>query len=431
MKLARTLALTYAPSARRRSILLGFVLGLLTMLALGWLRGSPASPSLPSVSAAAPLPLPAHPAGQPLELPPLVPLPAALLLPAQQPAAPLPTVPQPAALLPNVPQPAAPLAPQPALLVPQPAPPVPQPAAPLPAAPLAPSSQPLSPLLPPRAPPPQEGIFALGQPPLSEEPVNEASLVDGVTGQAGSWTPYGRALQQLASQVDVKLVLELGTWNGGGSSLALARGLKESAARQGVHKLLVTTEAFTAMYESARSLLSGFPVRLMHGTSISAAELPTADQVAAEWGDSGTQRSTWEEWLKQDVQGMQRFEKPLLRDLCTNFSFDLVHIDAGARQGTALPTRSLPLPHFSYVCTHALPHTPPLSAGEFAGYKEWEIVRDVCKPRYVALHDCNQYKSRKSSREALADTETWEVHGMDFSDPPAGAGWAIFKRRAD
>ena len=318
MKIAKTLALTYAPSARRRSILLGFILGVLTMLALGWLRGSPA----PSSLSAAPLPLPAQPAGQPLELPPLaplslVPLPAVLLPPAQQPAAPLPIAPQPAAPQPVVPQPAAPL-----------------PVAPLPAAPLAPLPQPPSPLLPPRTPPPLEAIFALGQPPLSEEPVNEASLVNGVTGQAGSWTPYGRALQQLASQEDVRLVLELGTWNGGGSSLALARGLKESAARQGVRKLLVTTEAFTAMYESARSLLSGFPVRLMHGTSIAAAELPTADQVAAEWGDSGTQRSTWEEWLKQDVQGMQRFEKPLLRDLCANFSFDLVHIDAGARQGT-------------------------------------------------------------------------------------------------
>ena len=55
-------------------------------------------------------------------------------------------------------------------------------------------------------------------------------------------------------------------------------------------------------------------------------------------------------------------------------------------------------------------------------------MRDVCKPRYVALHDCNHYKSRRSSREAQADTATWAVHGLDFVDQPSGAGWAIFKR---
>ena len=69
-------------------------------------------------------------------------------------------------------------------------------------------------------------------------------------------------------------------------------------------------------------------------------------------------------------------------------------------------------------------HLLSCSAGEFAGYKEWEIVRDSCRPLYVAMHDCNHYKSRRSSREALED-KGWTVHAMDLQD---AAGWAIFKR---
>ena len=125
------------------------------------------------------------------------------------------------------------------------------------------------------------------------------------------------------------MVLELGTWNGGGSSMALATGLRDSAAAQGVQKLLVTSEAFPNMYNTARNLLSGFPVRLIHGTSITVEEMPSAAEVEANWGDPATPRHVWEPWLQADLAGMQQFSRPVLRDLCANFSFDLVHIDAG------------------------------------------------------------------------------------------------------
>lgn len=41
-------------------------------------------------------------------------------------------------------------------------------------------------------------------------------------------TSFGQALYSLAKQSDVKKVLEIGTWFGGGSTLCLAKGLKES-----------------------------------------------------------------------------------------------------------------------------------------------------------------------------------------------------------
>ncbi len=55
-------------------------------------------------------------------------------------------------------------------------------------------------------------------------------------------------------------------------------------------------------------------------------------------------------------------------------------------------------------------------------------MRDVCRPKYVAFHDCNHYKSRKSSKEVLADSAHWEVYEKDLADQ---AGWAIFKRRGE
>lgn len=75
------------------------------------------------------------------------------------------------------------------------------------------------------------------------------------------------------------------------------------------------------------------------------------------------------------------------------------------------------------------PHTHPTAAGEFAGYPEWRLVRDACKPRYVGLHDTNAYKTRRVLAEMLADPNHWEL--VARGDPPAeAAGWAIFKARA-
>ena len=49
---------------------------------------------------------------------------------------------------------------------------------------------------------------------------------------------FGKELYGMASRPDVKKVLELGTWKGGGSSLCLAKGLRDTSG------FMITVEAF-------------------------------------------------------------------------------------------------------------------------------------------------------------------------------------------
>ncbi len=88
---------------------------------------------------------------------------------------------------------------------------------------------------------------------------------------------------------------------------------------------------------------------------------------------------------------MKLYNAPQLRSLCERFDFDAVLIDAG----------------------------------EFMGFAEWRIVRDVCRPRYVAMHDTNTYKCRAALAEALADP-AYEV--VARGDPPEiSTGWAVLR----
>ena len=240
-----------------------------------------------------------------------------------------------------------------------------------------------------------EAARGLGVPPNSDVQVPESKIVPGASGQAGVWSDYGRRLKALCQEPDVELVLELGTWNGGGSSRALALGLLGGGGGggkppdlSGTSKLLVTMEPITPMFDTAKELLSGLPVRLIHGTSVLAEELPTADEIAHLM--PGIPRAEWEQWLASDVAGAKQFKVGMLQPLCALFEWDLVHIDAG----------------------------------EFAGYREWQIVNTVCKPRYVAFHDTHHLKTKRSVEEARKDNATWALLDSSEVEP----GWAIFKR---
>jgi hypothetical protein len=53
-------------------------------------------------------------------------------------------------------------------------------------------------------------------------------------------------------------------------------------------------------------------------------------------------------------------------------------------------------------------------------------VRDFCKPRYVALHDTNVFKTRGALAEMLSRPDLYRL--IARGDPPGDAGWAIFER---
>jgi hypothetical protein len=97
--------------------------------------------------------------------------------------------------------------------------------------------------------------------------------------------------------------------------------------------------------------------------------VPTLEAVRAAGGVPGSSEADWAGWLEGEralVAGHEAAgRKPVLADLCARFDFDAVLIDAG----------------------------------EFMGWPEWVIVRDQCRPRFVALHDTNTFKTRAALAE--------------------------------
>ena len=120
-------------------------------------------------------------------------------------------------------------------------------------------------------------------------------------GQIGDGTAFGEALQAIASKPEVKRVLEIGTWYGGGSTVNIARGVRDSwratiarslsdssAAENCIerrspdnptmderccHSLVVTLEVFEPAWEHARRYLRDMPVWCVRGSTVRADEM--------------------------------------------------------------------------------------------------------------------------------------------------------------
>jgi hypothetical protein len=243
----------------------------------------------------------------------------------------------------------------------------------------------------PSQPPPRgraREMLALGVAPIVGEHVDRKGQVH----EGG----FADALSALANSSAVETMLELGTWYGGGSTLKLASTFARANARDSGARLLVTMESNKEAHEYARRTLAGMPVRLILGTSVAWTDIPTADEVERSGGVTGNAnekplRDEWQSWYDSEVATMKLYNSPQLRPLCERFDFDAVLIDAG----------------------------------EFMGFAEWRIVRDVCRPRFVAMHDTNTYKCRAALAEALADP-AYEV--VARGDPPEiSTGWAVLR----
>lgn len=207
-----------------------------------------------------------------------------------------------------------------------------------------------------------------------------------VKGQVTPQTPFGIALTNLAMNEQVELILEIGTWYGGGSTLTMAQALM----RRGRGKL-ITIESSKEAHEYAKKTLAKYPqVELLLGTTVPSSSLPSKEDIMR----SGVWASE-KEWIgafKYDQDTANQYGKPMLEDLCRDYSFDAVFIDGG----------------------------------EFAGDAEFVVTRDQCRPKFIALHDTTTYKTRGPLAEMKADPKTWRL--VAESGPSEGAGWAIFER---
>jgi hypothetical protein len=246
-------------------------------------------------------------------------------------------------------------------------------------------------------------------------------------GQVLEGTSFGAALSAIASLPEVRLVLELGTWYGGGSTVNLGKGIRDSAAAtlakslgasaaadncvvQGsercCHSLVVTVEVFEPAWEHARRYLRDLPVWCVKGSTVAAEEMLQVHEIPPRLRDQH-----FKLYYQRDLALMRR-STPQLRRFCAAHHFDLVLIDGN----------------------------------EYTGWAEFNRVRTECKPTYLALHDTQTLKTQKIEEYLNSNSGEYRIFLRKYATQtmrpacdligcksenqflPNSAGWSIYKR---
>ena len=204
-------------------------------------------------------------------------------------------------------------------------------------------------------------------------------------GQVTMEKTFGMELNRLAKLPDVHLVLEIGTWYGGGSSWCIAQGLRQSIADpEKPDKWLITLEMFEPAWQYASQTLQRLPVTCVKGGTVGVEGYLTPEEMT----DEDRSDEHYKLYYERDIS-LARESPELLRSLCSQLKFDLVLIDGN----------------------------------EYTGFTEYLIVERICKPKYIAMHDTGTLKTRKAEAALAQFPEKWKriSNGVD------GAGWAVFQ----
>jgi len=200
-------------------------------------------------------------------------------------------------------------------------------------------------------------------------------------GQVTLHTSFGVELHRLAQLPTVHLVLELGTWYGGGSSWCLAQGLRRTLRDPAApDKWLLTLELFEPAWAHAAQTLQRLPATCLRGGTVGLDGFLKPEDMTPEDRASEHYRLYYD----RDVR-LAKEAPALLARLCALYDFDLVLIDGN----------------------------------EYTGLAEYELVDRVCRPRYLALHDTGTLKTREVERRLSgkwrrlsggADAASWAVY---------------------
>lgn len=196
---------------------------------------------------------------------------------------------------------------------------------------------------------------------------------------------FGNHIYSLLKEKDgPKRWVEIGTWNGKGTTQCLLRGLSQREIKDGVQ--IVSYEADPFFYTTAKKNLerNEFYTKsffLYHGrlpcdrSFIDETEIPDSDKYES------SHYHLYFEREKQIYSSAKQIQPP--------FSPDVVILDGG----------------------------------EYAGYFDWLSI-DKSSLRYVFLDDINVFKNRTVNKE-LEESSDWVLVAGNKHD---GNGWAIFKR---
>ncbi|KAG2386505.1 hypothetical protein C9374_002249 [Naegleria lovaniensis] len=200
----------------------------------------------------------------------------------------------------------------------------------------------------------------------------------GSDGQVTMDTTFGKALYRLSKQNDVRIVLEIGTWFGGGSTQCIARGLQES----GRDKLLYTIELYEPAWQYARKTYAHMPIRFILGGTV-----PTEMYLKPE--EIPNKDRHYELYYQRDIE-LSKKSIPWLYPLCLAYNFDAILIDGN----------------------------------EYTGWAEYQIIDKYCKPKYLMLHDVGTLKTSKIEQVIKQGGTVWKLR----EEGEDAVRWQIYER---
>jgi hypothetical protein len=198
-----------------------------------------------------------------------------------------------------------------------------------------------------------------------------------MAGQINPESAFGNSIIELASESEYTSFLDVGTWNGQGTTRCLYEAVGE---RPGVH--IYSVESNAKMYEEAVGFWTPCPpsLHLLYGT-LSKGALTEAEIRA----------------------------HPLFNDVETHFH---LHYAQDCKDLEAAPIVELPAKMDMVI----------LDGGEFCGEADFRRA-SLLYPKVIALDDIRIMKNRDNYERLLADSE-WELVGRGKDRN----GWAIFCR---
>eukprot|EP00223_Ostreococcus_mediterraneus_P007488 CAMPEP_0179703014 /NCGR_PEP_ID=MMETSP0937-20121108/2575_1 /TAXON_ID=548131 ORGANISM="Ostreococcus mediterraneus, Strain clade-D-RCC2593" /NCGR_SAMPLE_ID=MMETSP0937 /ASSEMBLY_ACC=CAM_ASM_000575 /LENGTH=225 /DNA_ID=CAMNT_0021576167 /DNA_START=446 /DNA_END=1123 /DNA_ORIENTATION=+ len=203
-------------------------------------------------------------------------------------------------------------------------------------------------------------------------------------GQVGPDTPYGRVLREIAERPEIQVILETGTWDGTGSSLALGQGLLKSKG------VLFTIEAVEEQWIHAQHNLASYPVKCLLGVGVDTTNYPTIEEVEAVLG-MDQMHVDWRNWHASEKTLTDLYPVGLIKPICERYPVQFMHIDGA----------------------------------EFAGIAEYKVVRKYCKDvKFIAMDDVRTFKNFINYGKLKTDA-SWQVFKENMSERN---GWAVFVR---
>lgn len=210
-------------------------------------------------------------------------------------------------------------------------------------------------------------------------------------GQINLGTNLGDHIFRLAQRPDIQTIVEIGTWNGLGSTLCVIEAIKDNR-----NKVLISIEAYKDMYQIAKNNLGVFKrsmgdrLKLLNGTIITPEDLNWIDiqQITAEVNQG----------IAPSEIHVEHFKLWLHRDIETISSADNI--------------------------LHLMPKKIDmliLDGGEYSTYPEWLKLKD--RTKIFVLDDTRLLKCKRIRQEML-DSKKYKVIVDSISDRN---GYAIFE----